>query len=87
MSANLPTQADIFLKALESVNAARNSLSEARDWLNSDWSPVGSALPGQAGPARTTARQRIAVSKGQIDEAKAALYRALDEIEAAGGVR
>ncbi|WP_306364368.1 hypothetical protein [Nocardia sp. CC227C] len=84
MSANLPTQAEMFLRALEAVDTARNSLSEARDWLNSDRQPIGTALPGQAGPRRHAALRRIGDAKNTI---KSSLSQALDDIDAAGGAR
>ena len=40
----LPTWGEIEDRALRHLGAARNEMSEVRDWLNSDWSPPGSPL-------------------------------------------
>ncbi len=74
----LPTQQGMFLKALENLDAGGSSLSDARDWLRSDWAPVGSLLPDGAADARITVLAKIGKAKAVIDEAKAELYRALD---------
>ncbi|WP_280184500.1 MULTISPECIES: hypothetical protein [Nocardia] len=48
----LPSQREMFTKALAALETARWGLSDARDWLQSDWAPVGTTLPGAAGPRR-----------------------------------
>jgi len=62
----------IARNARESLNQARSGLSEARDWLNSDW-------PEGAGPAdhdqRREAARLISEAKALIDQAKNALDR------------
>ncbi|MBF6065418.1 hypothetical protein IU500_34360 [Nocardia terpenica] len=85
MTQQLPSQAEIFIRALDSLDTARNSLSDARDWLNSDWAPIGSALPDAAGTARSEARAGIATTKAQIDHIKSRMYDALRAIEASAG--
>jgi len=77
---SLPTQAEIFENAIQALTDARNQLSTARDWLNSDWSPVGSTLPDEAGDARAQVRPKIAQLKNEIDVMKTLLYEGLDEI-------
>lgn len=74
---NLPTQQGMFLKALENIDMSRSSLSDARDWLRSDWEPVGLPLPQGAAEARIATLEKIVEAKAAIDEAKAELYRAL----------
>jgi hypothetical protein len=46
----LPTWNGIVDSALGELNNARTGLSDAADWLRSDWRPLGGALP----PAPTT---------------------------------
>jgi len=62
----------IAKNARDSLNEARNGLSEARDWLNSDW-------PEGAGPvdhdARHEAGRLVREAKDLIDQAKNALDR------------
>ncbi len=74
----LPTQQGMFRQALEELDRGRSSLSGARDWLRSDWAPVGSSLPDVAADARIEALEKIGKAKSIIDEAKSELYRALD---------
>lgn len=62
----------IAKNARDSVHRARTELSEARDWLNSDW-------PDGAGPVDHDARQEagrlISEAKALLDQAKNALDR------------
>lgn len=52
MSTELPTRTDLFVNALAALDSARSALSDARDWLRSDWEPVDTALPHEAARAR-----------------------------------
>ncbi|WP_328522856.1 hypothetical protein [Kribbella sp. NBC_00359] len=67
-----PTWTDIANNARDSLNQARNGLSDARDWMNSDWrdghAPVDHAQ-------RHEAAQLISQAKALIDQAKSALDR------------
>jgi hypothetical protein len=45
---DLPTRATLFNDCLAPLGNARTSLSEVRDWLNSDWQPIGSPLTAEA---------------------------------------
>lgn len=74
----LPTQQGMFRQALQSLDKGRASLSDTRDWLRSDWTPVGTPLPDGAADARIAAMEKIGKAKAIIDEAKSELYRALD---------
>jgi hypothetical protein len=62
----------IAKNARDSVHQARNELSTARDWMNSDW-------PEGAGPvdhdARIEAGRLISEAKVLLDQAKNALDR------------
>ncbi|MFD4406745.1 hypothetical protein ACFWPH_28680 [Nocardia sp. NPDC058499] len=79
MTTELPTQQEIILNALGSLDASRIKASDARDWLNSDWQGVGTvALPDIVVEQWRIARSEIADAKAAIDQAKGALHRALD---------
>ncbi len=82
MSNSLPTRVEMLAHALVSLEQARRALSDARDWLASDWRPVGSELSPAQADARTTTRRVIGVCKSEIDTAADALRQAL-----AGGAR
>jgi hypothetical protein len=68
--AELPTWPEIKGRALRHLYTARTEMSEARDWLNSDWRPLGSPLPGEQGEARNEALRLIRQAKALIDQAK-----------------
>jgi hypothetical protein len=71
----LPTYAEIEKRALEHLDAARNEMSEVRDWLRSDWRPLGSPRPGGAADACNEVMDIIGQVKTLIDQAKTALNR------------
>lgn len=48
---DLPTQREMILNAITALDKARSSLSDARDWLQSDWQPVGLPLAPAAAQA------------------------------------
>jgi hypothetical protein len=70
----LPTYAEIERHALEHLNRARNEMSEVRDWLRSDWRPLGSPRPEGAADASAEVMDIVGQVKGLIDQAKSALY-------------
>ena len=78
----LPTRAGIFVNTREALNRADSALSDARDWLRSDWVPVGSELTPAAAAARTSILQAIAEAKGRIVAAKADTDDAIDSLPA-----
>jgi hypothetical protein len=82
MSRSLPTRDEMIRNALVSLEQARGALSDARDWLASDWRPIGSELTTAQADARTTTRQVVGRCKDEIDTATDALRQAL-----AGGAR
>lgn len=82
MSRSLPTRDEMIRNALASLQEARRALSNARDWLASDWRPLGSELTPAQADARTTTRRVIGVCKDEIDTATDALHQA-----SAGGAR
>ena len=77
----LPTRAEMLRHALAGMEQASAALSDARDWLNADWRPVGSALTPAQTNARAHARRAITASQAEISAAADALRRA------AGGAR
>lgn len=72
----LPTWNGVVDNALDELNRSRVALGDARDWLASDWRPLGSPLPDGAGDARMAALELIGQAKGLIDQAKGALHEA-----------
>jgi hypothetical protein len=66
----LPTWHEIEGHALHHLHAARNEMSEVRDWLNSDWRPAGSPLTGSAATARREVLRITGQIKDLIDQAK-----------------
>lgn len=49
---NLPTQQEMILNTISALDEARAKLSDARDWMQSDWQPIDSPLPHAAAEAR-----------------------------------
>lgn len=68
MSARRPATLPTFAIMLD---LARRNLSEARDWLGSDWSPGTGPTAAQA-EHYLEARRLIGEAKAAIDRAKAA---------------
>ncbi|GAA2842539.1 antitoxin VbhA family protein [Kribbella solani] len=72
MAQQLPTWIEIAKNTRDALNEARNGLSTARDWMNSDW-------PEGHGPAdhehRHEAARLISQAKALIDQAKHELER------------
>lgn len=70
----LPTWREIERHALAHLGAARNEMSEVRDWLRSDWSPLGSPLSDADADARDKVLRIVGQVKDLIDQAKDALH-------------
>lgn len=70
----LPTWDEIEAHALRHLGAARNEMSEVRDWLNSDWRPLGSPLTDTDAAARREVLRIVGEVKNLIDQAKDALH-------------
>jgi hypothetical protein len=66
----LPTWREIEAHALRHLDAARTEMSEVRDWLNSDWRPLGSPLSGADASARREVLRIVGEVKGLVDQAK-----------------
>lgn len=71
----LPTYEEIEQHALKHLDQARNEMSEVRDWLRSDWRPLGSPRPEGGAEARDEVMEVIGEVKELIDKAKRALRR------------
>jgi hypothetical protein len=71
----LPAWPEIKGHALGHLDAARNEMSEVRDWLRSDWRPTGQPLTSAEAKARSEAVRIVGQVKNLIDEAKAMLQR------------
>ena len=52
------------------LDASRAALSDAREWLVSDWTPVGAALTSEAGEARRALLAIIGNANNLIDAMK-----------------
>lgn len=76
----LPTQQEMFERALAQVEAARTALSQARSWLAADWDgiEVGVELPRAVGEHRTRTRAAITAARTEIDTARDELTAALE---------
>lgn len=70
----LPAWGEIEGHALRHLNAARNEMSEVRDWLNSDWRPAGSPLTAAQAGARGEVLRIAGEVKTLIDQAKDILH-------------
>jgi cell division protein FtsL len=70
----LPTWAEIEGHALRHLHSARNEMSEVRDWLNSDWRPLGSPLTSSAADARSEVLRIAGQAKDLIDQAKGLIH-------------
>ena len=70
---SLPTWPEIKRDALSHLDAARGEMSEVRDWLNSDWRPLGSPLTGADANARREVLRIVGEVKNLIDQAKGLL--------------
>ncbi|WP_331722858.1 hypothetical protein [Nocardia sp. NBC_00511] len=78
MPQNLPTRIDVFTDALKTLDTARTGLSDARDTLASDTADIDTPPAAGELDAKREAQERIADAKNLLDQAKSALYRALE---------
>lgn len=69
----LPPWGEIEDHALLHLHKARTEMSEVRDWLNSDWRPLGSPLSSSAASARSEVLRIAGEVKNLIDQAKGLL--------------
>lgn len=70
----LPTWAEIVNHALHHLDDARDEMSSVRDWLNSDWRPLGSPLTTPEADARGEVLRIVGEVKDLIDQAKGILH-------------
>lgn len=70
----LPTWPEIEAHALRHLDTARNEMSDVRDWLHSDWRPLGSPLTAEQAGARRKVLRIVGEVKSLIDQAKDALH-------------
>ncbi len=76
---NLPTRREMFLEAYDELSGAYRALGDAADYFRSDWTPVGSPLTTIQASARTAMFDAIGAAKAEINKAKRAAERAIDE--------
>lgn len=67
----LPTAAEILQHAETELDRAYRALSDAADWLRSDWRPVGSPLTDAQAAQRRALFAAIETAKTAINQAKA----------------
>lgn len=72
----LPTYNEILDHAYDDIHRARGGLSDARDWLASDWKSGSNPTDREPYQARQRARALIAEAKGLLDQAKNELHNA-----------
>lgn len=72
-SDSLPTWPEIKIHAVRHLHTARTEMSEVRDWLNSDWHPLGTPLTDADAAARREVLRITGEVKRLIDQAKDAL--------------
>lgn len=70
----LPTWPEIKRGAVSDLDAARNAMSDVRDWLNTDWRPLGSPLTKAEAEARNEVMKIVGQVKDLIDQAKGMLH-------------
>jgi hypothetical protein len=66
----LPTAAEMLQRAETELNRAYRALSDAADWLRSDWRPVGSPLTTAQAARRNAMFTAIETAKASINQAK-----------------
>ena len=71
---NLPTWDEIEAQARFHLHTACTEMSDARDWLNSDWRPLGSPLTAAQAGARSEVLRIVDEVKKLIDQAKGVLH-------------
>lgn len=67
-SRRLPTADQILDHAEQALRKASSALSDARDWLQSDWEPPSTALTEDQADRRTRLRAATAKAKAAIEE-------------------
>ncbi len=67
---SLPSREEMFANATAELDKAYRALSDAADWLRSDWQPVGSSLTDQQAKKRDRMQREIAKAKVAINRAK-----------------
>lgn len=65
----LPSQIELFNRAENELQAAYRALSDARDWLRSDWDTSQPTIPGM-GALRCLMIDRIDEAKEAINQAR-----------------
>lgn len=70
MTDRLPTREEMLANAAAALDKADSALTDALDWLRSDWQPVGSSLTGQQARDRRRMQREIGTAKNAINRAK-----------------
>jgi hypothetical protein len=67
---SLPTPDEMLAAAERELDKAYRALSDAADWLRSDWRPVGSSLTTEQAKKRQRMQAGITKAKSAINQAK-----------------
>lgn len=66
----LPTAEEMLRHAEDEFRRARQALTDAADWLRSDWRPLGSALTDEQAHRRIAMRKAITEAMGAINRGR-----------------
>jgi hypothetical protein len=72
MADSLPTPEEMLSAAESQMERAYRALTDAADWLRSDWRPIGTPLTAEQARRRSEMRKAIATAKTAINEAATA---------------
>ncbi|MGI5179542.1 hypothetical protein ACQEVZ_24745 [Dactylosporangium sp. CA-152071] len=64
----LPTPDEMLAHAETDLDRAARALTDAADWLRSDWTPVGSPLTAEQARRRTAMRAAITAASAAISQ-------------------
>jgi len=70
MSNPLPTPDQMLAAADRELDNAYRALSDAADWLRSDWRPIGSCLTDRQATRRTQIHKAVTAAKTAINNGR-----------------
>ena len=81
----LPTRTQIFEDCAAAHRNAESALTDARDWLRSDWTPTGTALTDEAAATRVSVLNAIGQTTNLIEGMTCELAGAVDSLSTSPG--